>query len=67
MSDFEGRVRFQIRVPPDLNDWLDKQAVLNNRSKNGQILEIFKHAREVEQKHSYKKAQGAGNTSGSII
>ncbi len=38
---------FTIRLPDELNSWLDQQAQLNQRSKNKQIEHILEMARRM--------------------
>lgn len=43
-------VRTQTRFKPDLHAWLVDRAKQNNRSFNGELMEVLKQAKEAEQK-----------------
>lgn len=43
-------IKTQIRFPRYLRDWLKKQAKDSNRSMNGEIVELMKQAKEVQEK-----------------
>lgn len=39
-------ITFTIRVPLQLNEWLDYRAALNNRSKNKEVTMLLESARD---------------------
>ena len=45
-------VRTQTRFKPDLHAWLADRAKHNNRSFNGELMEVLKQLKEAEQKQA---------------
>ena len=45
-------VRTQTRFKPDLHAWLADRAKRNNRSLNGELMEVLKQLKETEQKQT---------------
>ena len=43
-------IRTQTRYQPDLHAWLADRAKQNNRSLNGELMEVLKQLKEAEQK-----------------
>jgi predicted HicB family RNase H-like nuclease len=43
-------IRTQTRYQPDLHQWLATRAKQNNRSLNGELMEVLKQLKEAEQK-----------------
>lgn len=41
---------FGLRIPPDLNQWLEEQAKINGRSKNAEIVARLKESYEQQMK-----------------
>lgn len=41
--------QFNFRIPPEVKDWLEKQAATNNRSVSGELLTILQRAMRTEQ------------------
>lgn len=41
--------QFNFRIPPEVKDWLEKQAASNNRSTAGELLTILQRAMRTEQ------------------
>lgn len=39
-------IRIQTRYQPDLHQWLKDRAKRNNRSLNGELMEVLKQAKE---------------------
>ena len=39
----------QARMPADLHQWLSNRAARNNRSMNGELVDILQKAKEAEQ------------------
>ena len=42
-------VRSQYRLPINLRDWLKRKAESNNRSMNGELVELMQKAKENEE------------------
>jgi hypothetical protein len=55
--------QFIVRLPPDLDAWVEAQAEQNCRSKNGEILFHLKAARAAEQSRQDGGATAAGQAS----
>ncbi len=42
-------IRSQYRIPVVLVDWLKNKALSNSRSLNGELVELMKKAKEIEE------------------
>ena len=46
--------RMTVRLPETIKDWLADRAIQNNRSMNGEVVAIFKDAKEKEKQQDKK-------------
>ena len=45
----ETEKRTQVRMPTNVHQWLTARAARNNRSMNGELIDILEKAKEAEQ------------------
>lgn len=51
-------IRMQIRIPKLLQSWLKDRAIANNRSMNGEIIEVLRDTKNIDKSNNVKTQGG---------
>lgn len=51
-------IRMQIRIPKLLQRWLKDRAIANNRSMNGEIVDVLRYTKNIDESNNIKTQGG---------